>query len=76
MNILIIIGSFYPATIYGGPVFSALHTCEFLSALDNVNIRVAATNANMTCKLDVETNRWLSFQDKFFVKYYDDTVIG
>ena len=76
MNLLLIIPTFYPATIYGGPIFSTLHACEALSALDNIEVKVSSTNANMTSKLDVETNQWLAFNKQFFVKYYNETLIG
>jgi glycosyltransferase involved in cell wall biosynthesis len=76
MKLLLIIPSFYPATVYGGPIFSTLHTCESLSELDNIEIRVSTTNANRTSKLDVEINQWISFNPHFFVKYYNETVIG
>ena len=76
MNLLLIIPSFYPATAYGGPIFSTLHACESLSELDNIEVQVSTTNANMTSKLDVETNQWLAFNDHFFVKYYNETIIG
>lgn len=74
MKISLIIPSFYPAVIYGGPIFSTLHTCEELAKLDDIDIYVSATNANMTTKLDVETNKWNQFDDHFFVKYYNTTI--
>ena len=75
MNISLIIPSFYPAIIYGGPIFSTLHTCQKLAKLDDIEVYVSTTNTNMTSKLDVETNKWQKFEDDFFVKYYDETKI-
>ncbi len=76
MNILLIIPSFYPATVYGGPIFSTLHACEALSVFDNIEVKVSTTNANMSSRLEVKTNHWLAFNRHFYVKYYNETLIG
>jgi len=76
MKINLIIPSFYPATIYGGPIFSTLHTCEQLAKLDDIVMNVSTTNANMTTRLDVKTNKNIKFEDNFYVKYYNETVIN
>ena len=76
MKINLIIPSFYPATIYGGPIFSTLHTCKELAKLDDIKINVSTTNTNMHDKLDVETNKDIRFEDNFYVKYYDETIIN
>jgi glycosyltransferase involved in cell wall biosynthesis len=75
MRISLIIPSFYPAVIYGGPIFSTLHTCQELVKLENTEIYVSTTNTNMTSKLDVITNTWQKFSDHFFVKYYNETKV-
>ena len=75
MKINLIIPSFYPATIYGGTMFSTLHTCKELAKLENININVSTTNANMHSKLDVEINKDIKFENNFYVKYYDETKI-
>jgi glycosyltransferase involved in cell wall biosynthesis len=74
MKINLIIPSFYPATVYGGPIFSTLHTSQELAKLKDCEIYVSTTNANMETKLDVETNSWKKFEDNLFVKYYNTTV--
>ncbi len=76
MKINLIIPSFYPATVFGGPIFSTLYTCKELSKLDDININVSTTNTNMHNKLDVETNKDIRFEDNFYVKYYDETIIN
>jgi glycosyltransferase involved in cell wall biosynthesis len=76
MNINLIIPSFYPATIFGGPIFSTLHTCKELSNLENININVSTTNTNMHSKLNVQVNKDIKFGDTFFVKYYNETIIN
>ncbi|MFZ2449495.1 MAG: glycosyltransferase [Methylovulum miyakonense] len=75
MKLSLIISSFYPATIYGGPIFSSLYTCQALAKLENVEVRVSTTNTNMTSRLDVSTNEWITFADNFYVKYYNETKI-
>jgi glycosyltransferase involved in cell wall biosynthesis len=76
MKINLIIPSFYPATIYGGPIFSTLHTCEELAKIEDVEIYVSTTNANMITRLDVETDKNIKFEENFFVKYYNETIIN
>ncbi len=76
MRIAMVVPSFYPATAYGGPIFSTLHTCENLARLDDVKVYVSTTNANMNSKLDVETNSWKAFEKNFFVKYYNETKVN
>lgn len=76
MKLSLIIPSFYPAVIYGGPIFSTLHTCQELAKLEDVEVYVSTTNANMTTRLDVQTNKWIKFEENFFVKYYNDTKIN
>jgi len=75
MKINLIIPSFYPATIYGGPIFSTLNTCKELAKQDNVNLNISTTNTNMHSKLDVETNKDIKFEDNFYVKYYNETKV-
>ncbi|MEI6336268.1 MAG: glycosyltransferase [Methylococcaceae bacterium] len=74
MKISLVIPSFYPAVVYGGPIFSTLHTCQELSKLDDTEIYVSTTNANMTSKLDVVTNKWQQIEKYLFVKYYNTTI--
>ncbi len=75
MKINLIIPSFYPAVVYGGPIFSTLHTCQELAKLEDIEVYVSTTNTNMTTKLDVKTKVWQKFEDDFYVKYYDEIKI-
>jgi glycosyltransferase involved in cell wall biosynthesis len=70
MKISIIIPAFYPATVYGGPIFSSLHASTEISKLD-AEVFVSTTNANMNKKLDVKTNQWIKFSNNLYVKYYN-----
>ncbi len=76
MKVALVISSFYPATVYGGPIFSTLHTSEALAKIDDLEIFVSTTNANMNSRLDVEIDKWHKFEENFFVKYYNDTKIN
>jgi len=76
MKINLIIPSFYPAVIYGGPIFSTLHTCKELSKIDDTEVFVSTTNANMTTRLDVDTNKFIELEKNLFVKYYNETIIN
>ncbi|MDA8174373.1 MAG: glycosyltransferase [Nitrospiraceae bacterium] len=69
MKILIVIGSFYPATVYGGPVFSTLYTSRELASAGH-QVYVSTTNANGPVRLEVETDRFIRLGDNLHVKYY------
>lgn len=45
--------SFYPAVIYGGPIYSAACTCSNLVSLD-VNLHIYTTDVNQTNRLNIE----------------------
>jgi glycosyltransferase involved in cell wall biosynthesis len=75
MRLCVVVPSFYPATIYGGPIVSIEHTCNALSKR-GVEVYVSTTNANGAEKLRVQTNIFNMFSKNYFVKYYDDTVVG
>jgi len=76
MKINLIIPTFYPATGFGGPIFSTLYASQALSSLDGVELIVSTTNANANNekKLDVEINKPIEFNKNFFVKYYNAVV--
>ncbi len=75
MKLSVIIPSFYPAVVYGGPIFTSLHTVEELAKL-GIKVKVSTTNANMTKRLDIEPNVWHKQNDNLFVKYYNETIIN
>lgn len=45
MKILHVTHSYWPATFFGGPIFSTLGLCEGLSSLPGVKLRVVSTDA-------------------------------
>lgn len=75
MKLSVVIPSFYPAVVYGGPIFTSLHTVEELAKL-GIEIRVSTTNANMTKRLDIEPNVWHKQNDHLFVKYYNEIIVN
>ncbi|NOQ29840.1 MAG: glycosyltransferase [Helicobacteraceae bacterium] len=75
MKLNLIIPSFYPAVIYGGPIFSSLNASKELAKLYDIEVFVSTTNTNMYSKLDVKTNVDIEFEKDFYVKYYDETFV-
>jgi glycosyltransferase involved in cell wall biosynthesis len=75
MKLSIVIPSFYPAVVYGGPIFTSLHTAEELAKL-GIEVRVSTTNANMTERLDIESNIWHKRETNLFVKYYNEIIVN
>jgi len=75
MNICLIIPSFYPAIVYGGPIFSTWYACKYVSG-NEISIFVSTTNANGLEKLPVERNNFIKYGEEFYVKYYNETIIG
>lgn len=64
---------FYPATIYGGPVFSSLNTLKELANI-GVDVKVITSNVNRNNRLAVQTGKWLYLPDHIQVKYYNETI--
>lgn len=74
VKLLVVIPSFYPAVIYGGPIFSTYYACKFLADSGTV-VKVATTDANGNSRLDVITDKWVDL-DGISVKYYSETIAG
>lgn len=75
MKINLIIHTFYPATIAGGPIYSTLNTSKELSKI-GVQTNVSTTDLNCTEKLRIKPNTWFKFQQNIFVKYYTEIQLG
>ena len=73
MKLVVVIPYFYPAYIYGGPVFAAYHLCQKV-AENGVNVDVITTNLNGKESLDVVPNVFTS-QFGFNVKYYNKSLL-
>lgn len=69
MKISLIIGSFYPAVRYGGPIFSTLFLSRQL-ARRGICVNVLTTNTNYDDRLDVVTGKFTELEENLFVKYY------
>lgn len=75
MKIVQVVQSYYPAIVYGGPIYSIHYVCRELARM-GLEIEVATTNANGNSKLDVETGSPVLFDKNYSVCYYDDTIIS
>lgn len=75
MRISLVVPSFYPAMVYGGPIFATLHAAEALSR-EGIDVYVSSTNANGSTRLEVENNTFIKYQDRLYIKYYDETIIN
>tara|TARA_Y100000813_G_scaffold19707_1_gene13084 strand:- start:2546 stop:3673 length:1128 start_codon:yes stop_codon:yes gene_type:complete len=73
MKVVVVIPYFYPAFIYGGPVFAAYHLSQ-KAAENGVNIDIITTNLNGDDKLDVVTNIFID-QCGLNVKYYNNCLL-
>ena len=73
MNICVISHSFYPATCYGGPIFSTYELCKKLADLGH-NIYVSTTNANCGSSLDVDTSKFIEIHRNLNVRYYFEQI--
>ena len=73
MKLVVVIPYFYPAFIYGGPVFATYHLCQ--KVVENgVKVDVITTNLNGDDKLDVITNIFID-QCGLNVKYYNKCLL-
>lgn len=52
LKVLHITPSFYPATYFGGPIFSTLGLCDALAQLENIGLRVLTTDTAGPAKED------------------------
>lgn len=69
MKILFISPSFYPATFYGGPIFSLYNSTRCLSK-NGIQVYVSTTNCDGTSKMKVKPNIYLKLEPNLNVKYY------
>ena len=69
MRIVVISPSFYPATYYGGPIYSIYELSKALKKTCT-DVRVITTNANGNEKLRVKTGVFHKLENELPVKYY------
>jgi glycosyltransferase involved in cell wall biosynthesis len=60
MRICMVAASFYPAVVYGGPIFSSYNAVLNLAKNDRCSVVVLTTNANEGRPLEVELNKKVS----------------
>lgn len=75
MKLGLIIHTFYPAFIAGGPIYSTLNTSKELSKL-GVVVNVSTSDLNCTEKLNIVPNVKHQVFDNIFVTYYSETRLG
>jgi glycosyltransferase involved in cell wall biosynthesis len=74
MKILYVVQSYFPATVYGGPIFSIHYAAQAL-ARRKIDISVSTTNADRPGRLNVPVKQWVEFEPHYRVKYYHDTIL-
>ena len=77
MKVLHIVPTFYPATYWGGPIFSTLGLCDALAAVDDVDLRVLTTDASGPGSGDRLTN--IDYEKLFpsgYTVYYCKKTFG
>ncbi|UCQ10400.1 glycosyltransferase [Edwardsiella tarda] len=75
MRVSYISPSFYPATKYGGPIFSTLYSCRELLKL-NVDLDIHTTNVDIGGRLPVLTDRKIRVNelDGNYVYYHNENI--
>ena len=69
MKLLIISPSFYPATYYGGPIYSTYELAKAIKK-SGADVQVITTNANGKEKLKIKTGTFHKLENDLPVKYY------
>jgi len=75
MRVCLVSSSFYPATLYGGPISATWDLSKKLTE-KGIEVYVSTTNANGSKKLDIESNKYLEKEVNIFVKYYNEQIIN
>ena len=76
MRICLISSSFYPATFYGGPIFSTLGLSKYLSQ-NNYQVFVSTTNANGKERLsNISTKEHKEVYKNIWVRYYHEEILN
>jgi len=65
-------GSYYPAVIYGGPIFSIHNLCKYL-VREGIDVTVLTTNANGVTNLDYPAGKQVN-HDGVQVYYYPRSI--
>ena len=78
MKIGLIVPSFFPATIYGGPIFSTKLFCESIVKKELYSVEVLTTDCNKGKKLDVIKNKKHNFLGNMniHITYYKNSILS
>ena len=74
MNICMVAASFFPAVVYGGPIFSSYHAALNLAKNEDCKVVVVTTNSNEGMPLDVQVDRKVSLGSDFSVFYFGQSL--
>ncbi len=69
MKIFVSSPTFYPATFYGGPIFSTYNLFLAIAGMGN-EVYVSTSDRNGDAYLDLEKNKFIEINKNLFVKYY------
>lgn len=74
IKISFITSAYYPAVVYGGPIFSIKNLAESIS-LKHI-VRISSANPNGKTRLPDPVNTWIQVSPNLLIKFYKETVIG
>ena len=74
MNICMVAASFFPAIVYGGPIFSSYHAALNLAKNEGCKVVVVTTNSNEGMTLDVQLDRKVKLESDFSVYYFGQSL--
>ncbi|MCO4781901.1 MAG: glycosyltransferase [Candidatus Cloacimonetes bacterium] len=75
MKLVVVVPSFFPAVVYGGPIFSVLNLLKPICLL-GATVLVSTTNANGDKRLKIDINEPVEMEKDLNVKYYNDTFLN
>lgn len=76
MNVLHVIPSFYPATRFGGPVYSSFGLCSQLAEIEGVEVRVLTTDTAGSSRRDRLSTRGTHSYGEHFEVHYARKLLG
>ena len=74
LKILQVVPSYFPAFVYGGPIYSIHYLVQSISKLGH-SVNVLTTNANGEVRLDVPTKKDVYLEDNYHVRYCHDDIL-
>jgi glycosyltransferase involved in cell wall biosynthesis len=72
MKVSVVMPYFFPATVYGGPIFASYNLCK-QAANQKLNVEVITTDANGSKRINTNPNQFQNL-DNFKVKYCKEEI--